>query len=91
MVKKFKKSSKCWLEYLKMLFLIKKNLISKGNETEAEKLDIKSVLQRALQSLVKRKHIKVLTQYGRLEYIDGDLEKGRTTFEAILTNFPKRY
>ena len=47
-------------------------------------------MKRALQSLPKRKHIKVLSHYAVLEFKIGDIEKGRTTFEAILSSYPKR-
>lgn len=31
-----------------------------------------------------------MSHYARLMYISSEPEKGRTTFDAILTNYPKR-
>ena len=31
-----------------------------------------------------------MTNYARIMYQIGDQEKGRTTFEAIISNYPKR-
>ena len=84
MIKKHKNSCKAWIEFIKNLML------SKTSEKN-EDLDLKEYVKRALQSLQKKKHLKFLSHYGRLEFLHGDAEKGRTTFEAIVTNYPKRY
>jgi len=55
-----------------------------------ENLDLSSIISRALQSLPKRKHLKLLPQHGILLYKNGYQEKGRTVFEAIVSNYPKR-
>ena len=47
-------------------------------------------MQRCLQSVKKKKHIDILSHYAKLEFSIGEAEKGRTTFEAILNNYPKR-
>ena len=96
MIKKFKQSSKCWLKYLTLLFEKQKYMSTQKKSIELEELQkqekniIKKVLERALQSLKKKKHIKVLSQYARLEFLYGNSEKGRSTFESIISNFPKR-
>lgn len=89
MLKKHKNSSKAWLEYIKSLMEFKQKLVDKYSQNYDEN-HIKTVTKQALQSLAKKKHIEFLSHYGRLEFINGDLEKGRTTFEAILANYPKR-
>ena len=48
------------------------------------------VLSRGLQSLAKADHIKFITKSARLEYHCGSPEQGRTLFEGIVTNYPKR-
>eukprot|EP01016_Furgasonia_blochmanni_P011064 TRINITY_DN1486_c0_g2_i17.p1 TRINITY_DN1486_c0_g2~~TRINITY_DN1486_c0_g2_i17.p1 ORF type:complete len:259 (+),score=60.38 TRINITY_DN1486_c0_g2_i17:2-778(+) len=91
MIKKFKHSSKVWIAYMK--FMMEKNKAeTSGDEAAAaaRSNEIKQIMTRALQCLSKPKHIKVISQYAILEFRDGDPEKGRTTFEAILTNYPKR-
>lgn len=50
----------------------------------------KQVLQRALQSLPKDKHVNVISKYGQLEFKHGQPESGRTMLEGIVTNYPKR-
>ena len=50
----------------------------------------KPVLQRALQSLPKEKHVNLISKYGMLEFKHGQPESGRTMFEGIVTNYPKR-
>lgn len=89
MLKKFKNSAKTWLLYIESLITFyhqQKNIFLQLFDEE----HIKTVTKQALQSLAKKKHIKFLSHYGRLEFIHGDPEKGRTTYEAILANYPKR-
>ena len=40
--------------------------------------------------LPKRKHIKVTLKFARLEYTLGDVERGRTIYESLIANYPKR-
>jgi rRNA biogenesis protein RRP5 len=86
LVKKFKHSSKAWLFYMEMMLEIK----AKGGQNQGKPIDLKQILTRSLQSIKTRKHLFVLTQYGILEFKSGECEQGRTTFEAIITNYPKR-
>lgn len=51
---------------------------------------MKSILNRCLQAVKKKKHIDILSAYARLEFSSGNAEKGRTTFEAIVHKYPKR-
>ncbi|CAI5470917.1 unnamed protein product [Closterium sp. Yama58-4] len=78
MAKKFSTSAKVWLRYIQ-------NQLSRGLEEGARKL-----LERALTVLPQRKHIKVISQAALMEYRIGSQERGRTLFESILRNFPKR-
>lgn len=48
------------------------------------------VLARALQALPKRDHIEVVRKYGQLEFNEGDPEQGRSLFEGLITDAPKR-
>lgn len=50
----------------------------------------KQVLQRALQSLPKDKHVNLISKFGMLEFKHGQPENGRTMFEGIVSNYPKR-
>jgi len=81
MIKKHKNSCKAWIEFLRNLMFVK---LDDENE-------MKSNVKRAMQSLEKRKHLRFLSHYARLEFLEGNIEKGRTTFEAMITNYPKRF
>jgi rRNA biogenesis protein RRP5 len=48
------------------------------------------VLQRALQAVTKDQHVNLISKFGMLEFKSGNPEQGRTMFEGIVTNYPKR-
>lgn len=48
------------------------------------------VLARALQSLPKRDHIEVVRKFAQLEFSKGDPEQGRSLFEGLVSDAPKR-
>lgn len=78
MCKKFKDSKKVWIKYAGFL-------LKKGSTTEAHKL-----LERALQSLPKRKHIQTICKFGQLEFKHGSPEYARFIFEGLVSNHPKK-
>lgn len=51
---------------------------------------IKAVVKRALLSLPQRKRIKFLSKTAILEFKCGAPEEGRSRFELILREYPKR-
>jgi rRNA biogenesis protein RRP5 len=78
MIKKFKTSSKIWTGYGS--FLLK-------NEKPD---DFRQLLQKCVKSLPKRKHVKTITAFAIMEFKHADAERGRTIFEGLLSNYPKR-
>jgi rRNA biogenesis protein RRP5 len=52
----------------------------------------RALLPRALQSLPAHAHVEVTSRFGQLEFrsANGDVERGRTVFEGLLSSFPKR-
>lgn len=50
------------------------------------------MLPRALQSLPPHTHVDITSKFGQLEFRspNGDIERGRTVFEGLLSSFPKR-
>lgn len=50
----------------------------------------REVLGNALQSLPKRDHIEVVRKFAQLEFAKGDAEQGRTLFEGLIADVPKR-
>lgn len=79
MTKKFKHSWQIWLRYSQFHL---KNLHSIEGA--------RKVLERALQVLPKKKHIGVISKMAQMEFKHGSPERGRTIFEGILSNYPKR-
>eukprot|EP00963_Diacronema_lutheri_P007157 scaffold626_cov337-Pavlova_lutheri.AAC.42 len=78
MCRKFKESAKVWLRHIA-------HLLQRGKGKAAQ-----AVLDRSLLSLPRRKHLKVISQTGLLEFRSGSAERGRGIFEGILRNYPKR-
>lgn len=79
MTKRFKTSCKIWL--CRIQFALKQ-----GKDVEY----IKAVVNRALLSLPQRKRIKFLSQTAILEFKCGVPDEGRSRFELILREYPKR-
>ena len=77
--KKFKTSRKIWLTGIHYY------LVHQQNPQEASVL-----LQRSLKSLARHKHLRIISKFGQLEFEFGSSERGRTIFEGILSNYPKR-
>lgn len=50
----------------------------------------RDAFSRALQAIDKKNHISMIIKYGQLEYKYGNVENGRTMFEGIISNFPKK-
>lgn len=82
-LKKFGKSSKAWTLFAQFYFVNNGN----GNITTEKG---RKLLNQSLLSLPKRKHIKTLIKFAQLEFRNGEAERGRTIFEGVLTNYPKR-
>jgi len=57
---------------------------------DKEFTDAKVILQRSLQALTKDQHVNIISKYGMLEFKHGAPESGRTMFEGIVGNYPKR-
>lgn len=77
-VRRFKGSKKVWIAQGQAQFTSK-------NVTGARR-----TLERALKSLEKRKHVPVISKFAQLEYKLGTPERGRTVFESLVGNFPKK-
>ncbi|TMW57630.1 hypothetical protein Poli38472_003555 [Pythium oligandrum] len=78
MQKKFRKSKQTWLRALQ--YYVAQSEMNKAAET----------LQRALKSVEAHKHLTIILKYGQLMFEHDELDKARTIFEGILSNYPKR-
>ncbi|KAI9106108.1 hypothetical protein DFS34DRAFT_47062 [Phlyctochytrium arcticum] len=79
-LKRFSTSSKLWCLY--GLFHLVHNNQNLGL--------CRATLQRSLQSLPKRKHVKTICKFAQMEFKYGEPERGRTIFEGIISSYPKR-
>ncbi|XP_010557958.1 PREDICTED: rRNA biogenesis protein RRP5 isoform X2 [Tarenaya hassleriana] len=77
MIKKFKHSCKVWLRKVQQLL--------KGNGE-----GIQSLVTRALECLPRHKHIKFISQTAIREFKCGVPDRGRSLFEGVLREYPKR-
>jgi len=77
-VKKFKHSPAAWMRCMQQHLRCDR------------RKEANAMLQRALQTLPKRLHVDTITRFGRLEFVDGSVERGRTVFEGIVSSYPKR-
>lgn len=52
----------------------------------------RGLLPRALQSTPSHTHVETTSKFAQLEFrsSNGDIERGRTVFEGLLSSFPKR-
>ena len=83
MCRKFPESAKVWLR----AYSYHVEASAHGGSTPEA---ARRALDRGLDMLPKRKHIKVLTQVGITEFKAGDAERGRSVFEDMVRNYPKR-
>ena len=77
-LKKFKKSKKVWMAFLDFK-------LRRGDGMGA-----KVLLQRALQSLSRHKHITVLLHYCQTEFEIGSQDRARVVYEELISSHPKR-
>lgn len=79
--KKIFSSPKFFINYATFLF-DKLSAPNRGRE----------LLSRAMQSLPSHTHVEVTSKFIQLEFrsANGDVERGRTLFEGLLSSFPKR-
>ncbi|CAJ0938990.1 unnamed protein product, partial [Mesorhabditis belari] len=79
LVKRFRKfSDEVWILYASFLMSTKRF-------DEARDL-----LKKALNSVPKAEHVTLISRFATLEFEKGDMERGRTLFENVLSNFPKK-
>ncbi|XP_019627856.1 PREDICTED: protein RRP5 homolog [Branchiostoma belcheri] len=78
MVKRFRGNKEVWISYGRFLM-------------EKKRADAAHILmQRSLKSLDNRDHLEVISRFAVMEFKLGDVERGRTMFENILSNYPRQ-
>ena len=76
--KKFRRLPEVWGAWLNAL-------MARGAHDEGRK-----TLQRAVDALPQAQHVELISKFAQLEFRHGDAERGRTVFDGILSNYPKR-
>ncbi|CRH04091.1 rRNA biogenesis protein RRP5, putative [Plasmodium relictum] len=78
-IKKFKYSKKIWSCYLEIL-----------HNTFKDEEYAHAILLKSLHSLEKRKHLNMIINAARFEYKYSNKERGKTYFEKLIHEYPKR-
>lgn len=78
MIKKFSQDPKIWVNYAD-------HLLTNNNREAAREL-----LKRAMQALPEPNHKDFITKFAKLEFKNGDPERGRTLLENLLGTFNRK-
>ncbi|SOV24784.1 rRNA biogenesis protein RRP5, putative [Plasmodium sp. DRC-Itaito] len=78
-IKKFKYSKKIWSCYLQIL-----------HNTFKDEEYAHNILLKSLHSLPKKKHLSMIINAARFEYKYSNKERGKTYFEKLIQEYPKR-
>lgn len=78
LVRKFSKEPEAWQAL--GLFYFKQNDLKEARFT----------LQRSIQNLDKKQHLEITTKFAQFEFKHGEAERGKTLFETIVGNYPRR-
>ncbi|XP_064095181.1 protein RRP5 homolog [Macrobrachium nipponense] len=76
--KKFSQTFDVWIKA--GIFFFKNNMLEEGRK----------YMDRALLSLHKSHHVNLINRFAQLEFQFGEIERARTMFESLLSNYPKR-
>jgi rRNA biogenesis protein RRP5 len=79
--RKFRQSRKAWVCYATYLMC---------SHEPKQPDQARSLLQPAMRALPRRKHIRTVVRFARLEYRSGDAERGSTMMEGLVSTHPKR-
>ncbi|XP_011409409.2 PREDICTED: protein RRP5 homolog [Amphimedon queenslandica] len=78
MCKKFSSNIQVWSQYGRFLM-------------EQGKADLaRKILQRSFKSLTKKQHVDITKQFAQLEFKYGEMERGCTLFENLVSSYPRK-
>lgn len=75
--RKFGDDSRIWVSYATFMM-------------DRDQAKARALLDRALSALSQKDHREVIIKFGLLEYSKGDIERGRTLFEGLISSYPRR-
>ncbi len=58
--------------------------------TTGQLKEARFTLQRSVQNLEKKHHVSVTTKFALMEFRAGEVERGKSVFETLVTNYPGR-
>ena len=93
LAKKYSNNIEIWAGYVEFLIEMKQKREEPTFAAVLEDCQFsepKQVLQKSLQALSKDQHVSMISKFGILEFKHGNPENGRTMFEGIVSNYPKR-
>ncbi|CDF38916.1 unnamed protein product [Chondrus crispus] len=76
--RKFRRSSAVWVALGEVQF------------KSGDKKSARRTLEKALARIEETDHVRVISKFAQFEYKYGTSERGRTVFESLVANFPKR-
>jgi len=87
MLKKYgSKTTAVWIRYGKYLHETRDVAVKKGGSATTPR----EVLKDALKRLNKSEHIDLIVKFAQMEFSYGGAEYGRTMYEGVIANYPKR-
>ncbi|KAK6174513.1 hypothetical protein SNE40_017776 [Patella caerulea] len=78
MVKRFHTDKQIWMNFVQFCF--RNNRLDTGRK----------LLQRSFKCLEKKEHVEMISKVAQMEVKFGDGERGRTMYENLVANYPKR-
>ncbi|RWS21921.1 protein RRP5-like protein [Leptotrombidium deliense] len=78
MCRKFKKEKEVWV-----LFAL---YFMRHNENEKAR----KLLDKSLKSIEMRHHVDLISKFAQIEFQFGEFERGKTMFDNLVSNYPKR-
>uniref|UniRef100_A0A0K0DLM4 TPR_REGION domain-containing protein n=1 Tax=Angiostrongylus cantonensis TaxID=6313 RepID=A0A0K0DLM4_ANGCA len=50
----------------------------------------RDLMKKALTSVPKQRHVPIISRFAQMEFRKGDIERGRTLFESLVSAYPKK-
>lgn len=88
-LKKCKKTPVAWADYIRFLYQWRKSETDADKGAKVEE-KIADTTRRALQSIVPSEHKFFYMKKSGMEYRIGEVEKGRTTLETLISKHPNK-
>lgn len=79
MMKLFKKSTDVWIDYIQFCM-----------EHQKDFKKARELFERAKKGMIKSDHVLLTSRYAQFEFKHGEAERGKTIFESLISDNPKR-